>query len=168
MVNTYFSSNPSMKGACPCTVKMIRRAAEGFRQPDDFRQLSTASTGAVPRSSRSTDLLPEFRSLKSPGFDRGFLLAENQLDNLVHVLQITAAQRRTAYADEVRRTQSVRQSRCSGRKLIEVTPTRYRGGAGRPPLNRADQRGPSSMRRLTARISCGHGARDRTGLAMAA
>jgi coproporphyrinogen III oxidase len=29
-----------MKGDGRCTVKIIRRATEGFRQPDDFRQLS--------------------------------------------------------------------------------------------------------------------------------
>jgi len=37
------SPNPSMKGRAPCTVKMIRRAAEGFRLPDEFRQLSQSA-----------------------------------------------------------------------------------------------------------------------------
>jgi hypothetical protein len=38
MANTH--SNPLIEGGAPCTVKKIRRAAEGFRQPDDFQQLS--------------------------------------------------------------------------------------------------------------------------------
>jgi len=41
MVNT--CPNPSMKGGAPCTVKMIRRVAEGFRQLDDFQQLSPSA-----------------------------------------------------------------------------------------------------------------------------
>ena len=44
MVNT--RPNPLMKGDGPCTVKMIRRAVEGFRQPDDFRQLSPSATAS--------------------------------------------------------------------------------------------------------------------------
>ena len=55
MTNT--RSNPLIEGGAACTVKKIRRAAEGFRQPDDFQQLSQSANPLQGKSALSSDAI---------------------------------------------------------------------------------------------------------------